>query len=194
MKTVKSSFNLLCRWHSKLLSISFFLVLPSLLSAQTSGCYTIKNVDTNGYLSHNGMYSIEYYANRENPDGWEKFYLTDLGNSKYTIYGEDGKFLSAQPCVFPNAASFVWKADVPKDWEIWKIEPAKEQAGGATQYKFTTHHNTQLFTGSIQRVFVVNFIASYADKDRFVSKNKPVTNEYRWIIEPSTGCKQPPAH
>lgn len=203
MKTFEISGNRFSNWQSGILFALFLIALPFITNAQfTSGCYTIKNSATNGYLSHNGWASIEYYANRGEAREWEKFYLTKTSDGKYTIYGEDGKFISPQAGGNLGIATFVWKAGAPNEWEKFDIREAQTQSGAGTEYVITSHHDTQLCTGSINRVFAVNFEAAKSLNERLSGhedvgnyyETPPVTNEYRWIITQATGCKQPSPH
>ena len=145
-----------------------------------NGCYVIKNVEDNKYISHNGGGSIEYYANRGTADGWEKFYITNV-DGKVTIYGEDGKYLSAQQ------AGLVWKAGQPQAWEKWSYN--------GTYKTFTSHHGSQLYANSMD----VLRTADYREENKgnphvmskFLSNENPYHTYFQWIVEPSQGCKTP---
>lgn len=160
-----------------MLAFFFLLSMSELSYAQIAdGCYSIKNVEDNKYLSHNGGGSIEYYANRGTADGWEKFYITNVENGKVTIYGEDGKYLSAQQ------AGLVWKAGAPQDWEKWHYD--------SNLKTFTSHHDTQMYPSSIDVIRTANYFKE-SPEDFISGAPNPYPLYFQWIIEPSQGCKTP---
>ncbi|MEZ4886550.1 MAG: LamG domain-containing protein [Chitinophagales bacterium] len=173
-KSCLQIFNVCFKMFAICLLLSVFT--STKIQAQDTGCYTLKNLITNEYLSNGGPLFFDYYANRGKADAWEKFYLTKLPDGKYTIYGEDGKYLSAQPW-----GGFVWKASTPNDWEKWNI------SGGIIE----SHHGTELMARPIfKNVMVVD--RDNAEEDRAGTDSRTYYGLYNWTIEPSTGCKVPP--
>ena len=101
-----------------------------------SGCYAIKNKrdpNYNNYASHGGFGVVNYYANREEVNEWEKFNLVYAGKSKdgtkrdvYGIYSQDQRFMQAVP---GDAVLKSTTTSVLGDWERWEIIPKAGSPG-----------------------------------------------------------------
>ncbi len=156
--------------------ILFFFSNSTIEAQVATGCYALKNNRTNEYLTHNGG-GVDYYANRPVADGWEKFYITKLSDGRYTIYGEDGNFASGRP----EWGGVVWKAGQAQDWEKWHIN------GG----ELKSHHGTVMavdMSMNVKRVYAAN-------KNNETDVGPGLHSaDFHWTIEPSSGCKVPPAH
>lgn len=156
----------------------FFLSSSTIEAQVATGCYALKNKSTNEYMTHNGWGSIEYYANRPEAQGWEKFYITKLSNGHYTIYDTDGNFLSAQPSLNPGVG-YIHKKSEARGWEYWTIEVSNEITAKAHNGKLITID----FKYNTKRVMLMDEGIEGLDE-----------RHYSWTIEPSSGCKVPPAH
>jgi hypothetical protein len=90
------------------------------------GCYAIKNVHRNKYITHGGGPGvINYYADREATQQHEKITLVYRGKKPneskdlYAMYSQDGRFISANA-----VGGAVYKSEQCNDSELWEIESA----------------------------------------------------------------------
>jgi microsomal dipeptidase-like Zn-dependent dipeptidase len=90
---------------------------PSFSVDAGEGCWGIYAHSTGRFLSHNGVLSAVYRADRETVGEWERFYLEPAGSGTFLIRDSNRQYVSS------NGIGGVGKAGIPNDWEEWKLIP-----------------------------------------------------------------------